>query len=119
MCAFGFTMYKDWQMRNKKIWYQLPLRSKLLLIVIFSFSLDKAKMNDPNLCKLRKDCRTVIGHGAMVLKTTSVSSFCQRQNKDHSALANCGEVKFQSFDRRIFNCKLRQVFRKIRPSPIE
>jgi hypothetical protein len=24
-CAFGFTSFKDWQMRNEKIRYQLPI----------------------------------------------------------------------------------------------
>jgi hypothetical protein len=26
-CAFGFSSYKDWQMRDEKIRYQLPIAS--------------------------------------------------------------------------------------------
>jgi hypothetical protein len=37
-----------------------------LFIVIFHFPTGKASMNAPRLCKLRKDCLTGIGHGAMV-----------------------------------------------------
>jgi hypothetical protein len=72
------------------------VRNKKILIVIFHFSLVKATMNAPHLCKLRKDCLTGIGNGARVLtKTPSISSFsnCQRQKKDHYALANCGGVE--------------------------
>jgi hypothetical protein len=40
------------------------LRKKI--VVIFHFSLVKAAMNAPHLCKLRKHCLTGNGHGAMV-----------------------------------------------------
>jgi hypothetical protein len=55
-------------------------------IVIFNFSLVKAEMNAPHLCKLRKDCLTRIGHITMVLTKCP--------DKDHCALANCGGVEF-------------------------
>jgi hypothetical protein len=42
------------------------LRDKLFWIVIHRFSLVKAAMNAPRLCKLSKDCLTGNGHGAMV-----------------------------------------------------
>jgi hypothetical protein len=42
--------------------------NKLFLIVINRFSLVKAAMNAPRICKLRKNCLTVIDQCAMVLK---------------------------------------------------
>jgi len=40
-------------MRNEKIWYQwLIVRNKLFLIIIHRFSLVKAAMNDPRICKI-------------------------------------------------------------------
>jgi hypothetical protein len=56
-------------------------------------------MNAPRICKLRNG----------VHKNASISSFfnCQRQNKDHCALVNYGEVEFLSLVRRIYDCKLR------------
>jgi hypothetical protein len=69
----------------KKIGINCQLGNKLFLIVIFHFSLVKAPMNAPHLCKLRNDCLTGIGHGEMVLKNASISSFsnCHRWKKDH------------------------------------
>jgi hypothetical protein len=37
------------------------------MIIIHCFSLVKAAMNAPHLCKLRKECLTGICHEAMVL----------------------------------------------------
>jgi hypothetical protein len=42
--------------------------NKLFLIVINRFSLAKAAMNAPGVCKLRKNCLTIIEQCAMVLK---------------------------------------------------
>jgi hypothetical protein len=52
-------------------------RNKLFWIVINCFSLVKAvmKMNAPRVCKLRKNCLTVIDQVAMVLKTPQFISF--------------------------------------------
>jgi hypothetical protein len=44
-------------------------RNKLFLIVINPFTLVKAAMNAPRVCKLRKNCLTFIDQCAMVLKT--------------------------------------------------
>ncbi len=45
------------------------------LIVINRFSLVKAAMNASGVCKLRKNCLTVIEQCAMVLKTTQFLDF--------------------------------------------
>jgi hypothetical protein len=50
-------------------------RNKLFLIVINRFPLVKAVMNDPRICKLRKNCLTVIDQYAMVLKTPQFLHF--------------------------------------------
>ncbi len=57
-------------------------RIDLFLIVIHRFSLVKAAMKNPRFCK--------------VAQNASISSFfnCQRRNKDHGALVNCGGVEF-------------------------
>jgi hypothetical protein len=55
-------------MHDEKFGINCKLRNKLLLIVIFHFLLVKATMNVLHLCKLRKDCFTGNGHGAVVLK---------------------------------------------------
>jgi hypothetical protein len=70
---------------HEKIQYQLSIAKKLILIAIFHFSLVKAVMNAPQLYKFRKDCLTGIGHGAIVLTKSLLSSFynCQRRNKDY------------------------------------
>ncbi len=44
-------------------------RNKLFMIVINRFSLVKDAMNAPRVCKLRKNCLTVIDQCALVLKT--------------------------------------------------
>jgi hypothetical protein len=63
-------------------------------------------MNAPRLCKLRKNCPTSTGHGAMVL--TKPLHFCifqlPKTDKDHCALANCGGVEFPKPS--IYSCKL-------------
>jgi hypothetical protein len=51
----------------KKFGINCQLQNKLVLIVIFHFSLIKAAMNASHLYKLHKDCLTGVGHGAMVL----------------------------------------------------
>jgi hypothetical protein len=50
----------------KKFCINCQFRNTLVLIVIHRFSLVKAAMNAPLLCKLCKDCHTGTGHGAMV-----------------------------------------------------
>jgi hypothetical protein len=40
-------------MRYEKIGYKWPIRNKLFLIVIHRFSLVKAAMNAPRICKMR------------------------------------------------------------------
>jgi hypothetical protein len=77
-CAFGFTSYKDWQIRNEKTLYQWPKRNKLILIVISRFSLVNATMNAPCVCKLRKNCFTGIDQCAMVLSKKYKSLFQAR-----------------------------------------
>ncbi len=54
-------------MRAENNRYQLPIAENTLMIVIHRFSLVKAAMNAPHLCKLRKECLTSVCHGAMVL----------------------------------------------------
>jgi hypothetical protein len=49
--------------------------NKLFLIVIHRFSLVKAAMNAPHICKLRKNCLTGIGQCAIVLTNTSIPCF--------------------------------------------
>jgi hypothetical protein len=49
--------------------------NKLFLIVINRFSLVKAAMNAPRVCKLRKNCLTVIDQCAMVLKAPQFLHF--------------------------------------------
>jgi hypothetical protein len=57
-------------MRDENIRYQF--RNKFFWIVIHRFSLEKAAMNAPRLCKLSKDCLTGTGHGAF-LQNASIS----------------------------------------------
>jgi hypothetical protein len=47
--------------------YQWPMADKLFLIVISRFLFEKAAMNAPLVCKLRKNCLTGIDQCAMVL----------------------------------------------------
>ncbi len=54
-------------MLDEKFGISCQLRNKLCLIVNHHFSLVKAAMNAPHLCKLRKACLTGTGHGATVL----------------------------------------------------
>ncbi len=49
----------------------------LFLIVINRFSLVKVAMNAPRVCKLRKNCLTVIDQYAMVLKTPQFLHFSE------------------------------------------
>jgi hypothetical protein len=60
--------------------------NKRFLIVIYHSSLLKVAINAACVCKLR-NC---------VKKNASISYFFtgQRPNKDHSALVNCGGIKF-------------------------
>jgi hypothetical protein len=50
-------------------------RNKLFLIVINRFSLVKAAMNAPCVCKLSKNCLTVIDQCAIMLKTPQFLHF--------------------------------------------
>jgi hypothetical protein len=52
-------------MRDEKIGINCQLRNKLFLIVIHHFSLVKAAMNAPRLCKVCKDCLAGSCNGAM------------------------------------------------------
>jgi hypothetical protein len=67
-----FTSYKDWKIRYEKIHYQWPMVNKLFLTVINRFSLVKAAMNAPHVCK---NCLTVIDQCAIVLKTPQFFHF--------------------------------------------
>jgi hypothetical protein len=80
------------------------------LIVIHRFSLVKAAMNAPHLCKLCKDCLTGTGHGATVL--TKMPPFlhfpiAKGGTKTISPLSIAEGLSFRSLDRRIYDCKLR------------
>jgi hypothetical protein len=50
-------------------------RNKLFLVVINHFSLVEAAVNAARVCKLRKNCLTVIDQCAMVLKTPQFLHF--------------------------------------------
>jgi hypothetical protein len=52
---------------KKKISIISQLRIELLLNIIYYFSLVKAAMKAPCICKLRKNCFTGIDHCAMVI----------------------------------------------------
>jgi hypothetical protein len=83
-------------MRNEKIWYQLPIAESTFFIVVFHFSLVKAVMSAPHLCKWRRFCLTGISHGAMVL-TKRLHFFIfqlPKAEQDHCAIANCGGGEF-------------------------
>ena len=62
-------------MRYEKFGINSKLRNNLFLIVIYCFSLVKAAMNAPRVCKLRQNCLTVIDQCAMVLKTPQFLHF--------------------------------------------
>jgi hypothetical protein len=51
----------------KKLCINGQWRNKLFLVVFSRFSLEKAAMNAPRVCKLRKNCLTGIDQCAMVL----------------------------------------------------
>jgi hypothetical protein len=73
----------------KKFGIKGQLRSKHFFIIIHHFSLAKAAVNAPRLCKLCKDCPIGTGHGVMVFtQRLSFFSNCQRRNKDHCTLVN-------------------------------
>jgi hypothetical protein len=82
----------------EKIQYQLSFVKETFLIVIFNYSLVKAAMNYPHLCKLSKDCLMgmTMSMAQWCEQNASISSFsnCQRRNKDHCALAYCGGVVY-------------------------
>ncbi len=50
-------------MRYKKIFESIARGDVNFFTVIFNFSTGKVVMNAPRLRKLRRDCRTGIGHG--------------------------------------------------------
>jgi hypothetical protein len=54
------------------------MAEKHFLIVIIPFSLVKAAMNAPSVCKLRKKCLTVIDQCAMVLKMPPFLHFSKK-----------------------------------------
>jgi hypothetical protein len=54
---------------TKKFIINCQWRNKLFLNVVNRFSLVKAAMNALRVCKLRKNCLTVIDQCEMVLKT--------------------------------------------------
>ena len=55
--AFGFTSYKDLQMRYEKVRFQWPNAEGTFLIVIYHSSLVKGTMNAARVCKLRTDVK--------------------------------------------------------------
>jgi hypothetical protein len=61
----------------KKFSINGQLRNKHFLIIIYPFSLVKAAMNAPRLCKLCIDYLTGTGHGAMVFTKRLNFLFCQ------------------------------------------
>ncbi len=60
---------------KKKFIINVQWWNKLFLLVINRFSLVKAAMNAQRICKLRKNCLTVIDQCAMVLKTPQFLNF--------------------------------------------
>ena len=62
-------------MRYKKIHYQWSMAEETFVIVIHRFSLVKAAMNAPHVCKLRKNSLTVIDQCAKVLKKPQFLNF--------------------------------------------
>ncbi len=68
----------------KKININCKMQNKHFFIVIYHSSLVKAAMNAARNCKL---CNGV-------KNTPQISSFFIRRSKDHSALVNCGGIKF-------------------------
>ncbi len=76
------------------------------MIVIHMFSLVKAAMNAPHLCKLRKACLTGTVHGTTVL-TFLHFPIAKGGTKAISPLSIAEGLSFRSLDRRIYDCKLR------------
>jgi hypothetical protein len=75
----------------KKLYINGQWRKKLFLIVIYRFSLVKAAVNAPRVCKFRKNCLTSIGKCAMRLsKKKKIGAFmtvyCGMKKKIPSAL---------------------------------
>ncbi len=69
----------------KKFGFNEQMRNEPFLIVIYHSLLVKGAMNAALVCKLRKS----------VQKPLNFFFFTgQRRNKDHSALVNCGGIKF-------------------------
>jgi hypothetical protein len=69
----------------KKIIFNGQMRKKHFLIVIYHSSLVKATVNAVRVCKFRNG----------VKKCLNFFFFqWQRRNKEHSALVNCGGIKF-------------------------
>ncbi len=53
-------------MRNGKIQYQLPIADYTFFDCHLYYSLVKAVVIAPDICKFRKDCLTGIGQGAEI-----------------------------------------------------
>jgi hypothetical protein len=70
----------------KKLGFNGQMRKEPFLIVIYHSSMVKGAMNAAPVCKLRNG----------VEKTAQFLLFFtgQQQTKDHSALVNCGGIKF-------------------------
>jgi hypothetical protein len=73
----------------KKIGHQLRIGEQNFFISIFNFSLVKAAMNALHLCKLRKDCHTGIGHGAMLLTKCAHFFIFQLTKAKQTPLRTC------------------------------
>jgi hypothetical protein len=57
LTAFGFTSYKDLQVRYEKNHLQWRMRNAHFFIVIYHSSLVKGAMNAARVCKLRSGVR--------------------------------------------------------------
>ncbi len=87
----------------KKFCINGQLRYKLFLIVIQHFSLVKAAINAPRICKLR--------NGVNKMPQFLLLSTAKGGTKKHLSIAEGSS--FWSLDRRIYDCKLRNEKNKI------
>jgi hypothetical protein len=87
-------------MPYEQIWYQWPIAEQTFLIVIHRFSLAKAAMNSPCMCKMRNGVQLKrrrpktlkgsqrTGGGQIFLKNLRYTNF----NKDLSNEPNYGQI---------------------------
>jgi hypothetical protein len=81
---------------TKKLGINGQWRNILFFYCLLPFLLVKAAVNAPRVCKVRKDCLTGIGFGAMVL-TKRLHFFILQFPKEEQGTFRTSQFRFQKF----------------------